>query len=263
MPASPSRRASAGWLDSVDRVAQVLSGVVDGVRPPSDGATEVVPQPPGPVAGVLAFDGHHIVAADVDPAWVHELLPNGDLSAPLHPRFLGALAERLGRPWDNLDAVFAGRGEEGDVVLPLEPSGSAADHPRVARSYEYRHDSAVYELPQQDGVLILGRGLSGRWEAAFEVTAAGAWARTGPRARPVRPPAGARRRARVRAGRTGERLLAAGRARGRRLRADRCGGAVPGPGQLRSARRSTASVSTSVRLQNAKRTRCWPVAGSS
>ena len=172
MPASPSRRASAGWLDSVDRVAQVLRGVVDGVRPPSDGATEVVPQPPGPVAGVLAFDGHHIVAADVDPTWVHELLPNGDLSAPLHPRFLGALAERLGRPWDNLDAVFAGRGEEGDVVLPLEPTGSAADHPRVARSYEYRHDSAVYELPQQDGVLILGRGLSGRWEAAFEVTAA-------------------------------------------------------------------------------------------
>ena len=124
MPASPSRRASAGWLDSVDRVAQVLSGAVDGVRPPSDGATEVVPQPPGPVAGVLAFDGHHIVAADVDPTWVHELLPNGDLSAPLHPRFLGALAERLGRPWDNLDAVFAGRGEEGDVVLPLEPTGS-------------------------------------------------------------------------------------------------------------------------------------------
>jgi GNAT superfamily N-acetyltransferase len=172
VPAPPERRASAGWLESDDRVAQLLRAVVDGAPPPSDGATEVLPQPSGPVAGVLAFDGHHVVAADVDEGWVHEMLPAGDLSAPLHPRFLGALAERLGRSWDNLDAVLVGRGEVGDVELPLELAISTSDHPRVARSFEYRHDSTVYELPQREGVLIIGRGLSERWEAAFEVAPA-------------------------------------------------------------------------------------------
>jgi GNAT superfamily N-acetyltransferase len=129
----------------------------------------VVPQPPGPVAGVLAFDGHHVVAADVDAAWVHELLPGGDLSAPLHPRFLGALAERLGRTWDNLDAVFLGHGEPGDVLVPLEAVDPDHDHPRVARAHTYRLDPVVYELDAGAGLLIIGRGLSGRWEAAFEV----------------------------------------------------------------------------------------------
>jgi hypothetical protein len=124
------------------------------------------------VAGVLAFDGHHVVAADVDPAWVHDRLPPGDLSAPLHPAFLGALAERLHRPWDNLDAVFLGQGEPGDVLLPLAEADADHAHPRVARAHAYRLDPIVYELPKGDGLLIVGRGLSGRWEAAFEVAQA-------------------------------------------------------------------------------------------
>jgi len=151
------------------RVAELLRQVAVGRPPPSDGEVEVVPPPPGPVAGVLAFDGHHVVAADVDPNWVHGLLPAGDLSAPLHPGFLGALAERLGRPWDNLDAVFMGRGEPGEVLLPLEAADGDLDHPRVARAHAYRHELTVYELPHGHGSLIVGRGLSGRWEAAFEV----------------------------------------------------------------------------------------------
>ena len=168
MAAAP-RRPTAGWPSQPGRVAEVLRGAVDGTPPPSDGATEVIPQPPGPVAGVLAFDGHHVVAADVEAAWVHERLPHGDLSAPLHPAFLGALADRLDRPWDNLDAVFAGRGEAGDVVVPVEETEADLDHPRVARAHAYRTDPTCYELPGGDGLLIVGRGLSGRWEAAFEV----------------------------------------------------------------------------------------------
>ena len=194
---------------------------------------------------------------------MHEMLPSGDLSAPLHPRFLGALAERLGRPWDNLDAVLVGRGEAGDVELPLEPAVSTSDHPRVARSVEYRHDSTVYELPQRDGVLIIGRGLSERWEAAFEVAPAArgrglgrALVRSALRLVPVGEPVFVQ----VAPGNVSSlrAVLAGGR-----VRADRCRGAVPRFGQLRPARRSTASLSTSVRLQNAKRTRCRPVAGSS
>jgi len=169
--AASIRRTTAGWASEPGRVAELLRGAVDNDPPPSDGEVEVVPQPPGPVAGVLAFDGHHVVAADVDEAWVHDRLPAGDLSAPLHPSFLGDLAARLDRPWDNLDAVFAGTGEPGDVVLPLERIDVDLDHPRVARTHAYRSDSTVYELPDGHGLLILGRGLSGRWEAAFEVAA--------------------------------------------------------------------------------------------
>jgi len=163
------RRLSAGWPTVPGRVAEVLQAIAVGAPPPADGAVEVVPQPPGPVAGVLAFDSHHIVAADVDPAWVHDLLPAGDLSAPLHPAFLGALAQRLDRPWDNLDAVFLGHGEAGDVLLPLQEVDADHAHPRVARAHAYRLEPTVWELPGGDGFVILGRGLSGRWEAAYEV----------------------------------------------------------------------------------------------
>jgi GNAT superfamily N-acetyltransferase len=150
-------------------VADLLRTVAAGHPPPSDGEVETVAQPPGPVAGVLAFDGHHVVAADVDPAWVDSLLPVGDLSAPLHPAFLGALADRLGHPYDNLDAVFVGNAEPGDPLLPLAVVEADLAHPRVARAHSYRSDPIVYELPHGHGLLIIGRGLSGRWEAAFEV----------------------------------------------------------------------------------------------
>jgi GNAT superfamily N-acetyltransferase len=169
MPRPPRRLPSWGWPDAGGALGRLLGEAVDGRPPPSDATVTVLPQPPGPVAGVLAFDGHHVVAADVDAAWVHDRVPPGDLSAPLHPGFLGALAEHLGRRWDNLDAVFAGRGEPGDVLVPLEEAVPDHDHPRVARAHEYRRDPIVLELPDGDGVLIVGRGLSGRWEAAFEV----------------------------------------------------------------------------------------------
>ncbi|MBA2280829.1 MAG: GNAT family N-acetyltransferase, partial [Acidimicrobiia bacterium] len=80
----------------VERVSELLGELVAGRPPAPDGLVEVVPQPPGPVAGILAFAAHHVVAADVDPAWVHEQLPPGDLVAPVGPVFVGALAERLG-----------------------------------------------------------------------------------------------------------------------------------------------------------------------
>lgn len=169
MPAPPPRRSSAGWPLAPGRVAELLRGIVDGEPPPRDGLTEVVPQPDGPVAAVLAFDGHHVVAADVDPAWVRDRLVPGDLSAPMQVGFLGALAEHLGRRWDNLDAVFLALGEPGEVEVDLREVAADHQHPRVARAHAYRRDPVVYELPDRAGLLVIGRGLAGRWEAAFEV----------------------------------------------------------------------------------------------
>ena len=130
---------------------------------------QVLPQPPGPVAGLLAFDGHHVVAADVDEHWVRARLPARDLSAPTQAGFLDALASQLGRRYDNLDAVFAAPAEEGHPELDLEEVPADAGHPRVARALAYRRDVTVYETPGGDAVLLVGRGLAERWEAAFEV----------------------------------------------------------------------------------------------
>ena len=128
-------------------------------------------QPPGPVAGVLAFAAHHVVAADVDPAWVHERLAPGDLSAPVGPEFLGALAVELGRSADNLDVVLAAPALPGPPPVDLTESDldEVADHPRVARASRYRTDVMVHTTGDGTGLLITGRGLAGRWEVAFEV----------------------------------------------------------------------------------------------
>ncbi|MFP5321053.1 MAG: GNAT family N-acetyltransferase [Acidimicrobiia bacterium] len=153
----------------VERVGELLADVAAGTPPPFDLVTEVVPQPPGPVAGVLAFAGHHVVAADVDPAWVHDRLPEGDLSAPVGGHFVAALADHLGRRGDNIDAVFVGHGAEGAGPLELVAVDGPTDHPRVARADRYRRDLRVYETSDGAGLLLLGRGLAQRWECAFEV----------------------------------------------------------------------------------------------
>lgn len=155
-----------------DPVLAMLALTLAGQPPHEDGRTEVLPQPPGPVAAVLAFSNHHVVAADVDPAWVAERLPDGDLSAPVGPAFVAALANRLGRTFDNLDVVLAasgtGRGPRASEGLDLR-AVDGGDHPRVARARRYRTDVRAYETADGAGLVIAGRGLARRWEVAFEV----------------------------------------------------------------------------------------------
>ena len=49
--------------------------------------------------------------------------------------------------------------------LGLRPAGGG--HPRVSRANRYRVDVRAYEA--DGGLLVLGRGLAGRWEVAVEV----------------------------------------------------------------------------------------------
>ena len=159
----------------VHRVAALLADVVAGRFPPEDGRTEVVTQPPGPVAAILAFASHHVVAADVDAAWARSHLPDGDLSAPVGPAFVAALAGRLGRSFDNLDLVLVAPGRAGEPSLDLRPverprdGHDAHDHPRLARAGRYRTDLRAFETADGRGLVVVGRGLAHRWELAFEV----------------------------------------------------------------------------------------------
>jgi GNAT superfamily N-acetyltransferase len=168
--ASTSEPAPAG------RLGQLLAEVAAGRFPPADGGLEVLPRPPGGrlAAAVLDFTAHTIVAGNVDAGWVHGVLPPGSLSARLGPRFLSALADRTGAEPGVLDIV---------MLAPAEPQASLAlanpaqltrlaasdrlDHRRLARAHRFRADVQAYAV--EGALLVLGRGLAGRWEVAVEV----------------------------------------------------------------------------------------------
>lgn len=147
-------------------LAGLLRGVASGAVTEFPGDLSVVAQPSPREAAVLAFTGHSVVAADVDERWVRARIPPGDLSAPLCPPFLSALADRLGRRVNNIDLVAVA------AVLPGEPpmalvEHSRGEHPRVRRALRYRDDVRVWTA--DGGMVLLGRGLAGRWEVAVEV----------------------------------------------------------------------------------------------
>jgi hypothetical protein len=115
---------------------------------------------------VVALPAHFVVAADVDRPWVDSLIPEVDFIAPLGPPFLRALEKRLVLTAGTIDAVLLAEPLAGDPPIALTPVRDS-DHPRVRRARRYRSDLRVWTTAY--GVLMLGRGLAGRWEAAVEV----------------------------------------------------------------------------------------------
>jgi GNAT superfamily N-acetyltransferase len=145
----------------------VLRAAADGRPPEPDGTVDVLPQH-GRVAGVVAFSAHFLVCADVDHSWVRDQLPPGDYNAPLGARFLVALADRIGADVGSIDAVLVAVGTGGPPDDGLEEI-SAREHPRVVRALRYRDEVRVWRTPDGAGHVLVGRGLAGRWETAFEV----------------------------------------------------------------------------------------------
>jgi GNAT superfamily N-acetyltransferase len=139
-------------------------------RPPApDGAVEVLPGLPGPVDAVLAFTAHHLVVADVDPGLVASRLPDGDLAAPMGPAFLAWLGGRLGSRPGSVDVVLVAEGLGGAPPLELRRVADRGGHPRVVEALRHRSDLEVWSDPERAGLLLLGHGLAGRRELAFEV----------------------------------------------------------------------------------------------
>lgn len=147
---------------------ELLNATAVGTFPPPDGSVSVLPDEPGSAWAVLGFTAHFIVCAPVEPEWVRAQLPPGDLSAPLGARFVTTLADRLGAQIGAHDAVLAAVADGQPSSLPLVAVGDP-DHPRVQRARHYRDDIRVWTTDDGHGVLVLGRGVAGRWEASFEV----------------------------------------------------------------------------------------------
>jgi hypothetical protein len=151
------------------RLAALLDDAGRGAFPPADGAVEVLPPPPGRPMAVVAFTGHHVVATSARESWLRERLVDGDLLAPMSPRFLNDLAAELGRRADTVDVVLAATGLGGDAAL-VEVADHA--HPRVVRANAHRQDVRTFEDPSGAAVVILGRGLALRHEVAMDVVVA-------------------------------------------------------------------------------------------
>jgi hypothetical protein len=152
-------------------LADVLYNAALGAFPDPDGTIDVVPAPPGPVDAVVAFTAHTIVAADVSHAEVNAHLDVSDLGAPLKAPFLYWLGRRLGAEPGSLDAMFAALGTDDAGDVKLVPRNGRREHPRAARAARYRTDVRVFTDPGDRAVVVLGRGLAGRWEVGFEVQA--------------------------------------------------------------------------------------------
>jgi hypothetical protein len=144
----------------------VLDAVAAGRYPAADGSVTVMPQPSERDAGVIDFPAHAVIFTDADPDWVRAQLPAGDLSAPLSPRFLQALGDRTGRRAHTVDMLCLAAPLPGrpSIGLMREPGRV---HPRIARALQYRDDVMAWQA--DGGVLLLGRGVAGRWEIAIEV----------------------------------------------------------------------------------------------
>lgn len=144
----------------------LLTAVADGRFPPGDGSLTVLPQPSIRDAGVIAFTGCSVVFADVDEHWVRDQLPADDVSAPLNPPFLHALARRLQRRVNNIDLLTVAGSLSGEPPIDLIET-TERSHPRVVRAASHRDDVSAWTT--DGGLLTLGRGVAGRWEMALEV----------------------------------------------------------------------------------------------
>ena len=124
-----------GGVDgALSALRQLLENAAAGRFPPADGGTQVIPAPDGPVHAVLAFTGHHVIAAAIDPAEVMTRLDPDDIAAPMGAPFLAWLGGRLGAMPGTLDVVLAARA--GSSAPPFPQSCGNTGSPCLAVPHE-------------------------------------------------------------------------------------------------------------------------------
>jgi RimJ/RimL family protein N-acetyltransferase len=139
-------------------------------RPPlPDCSVDLLPPPPGPADAVVSFTAHSYVAAPVGERALRARLDPSDPGAATEPEFLAWLAAELDTSAGQLDMLLAASPLDGPPPLELLAREELGAHPRVARAHRYREDLRVLSDPDEAVVLVLGRGLAGRMELAFEV----------------------------------------------------------------------------------------------
>jgi GNAT superfamily N-acetyltransferase len=147
-------------------LAALFDAAARGTFPPADGRVDVVRPPRHVQAAVFAFTAHLVVATHAPAADVHAVAPPGDFKA--WGAVASWLAARANVPSLGGDVLLCARGDGRPLGIDLHPADDF-QHPRVARASQYRDDVRVYVTTDRAGVLVLGRGVAGRHELAFEV----------------------------------------------------------------------------------------------
>lgn len=151
----------------VHPLAVLLDEAAHGRFPAPDGAVRVLPPLPGGLDALVSFTGTFALAGGLSQAEVDEHVPRGDFSIPMSAASVRWLAERLSARPATLDAVLVALSPGSDTSDLVE--AELSDHPRVQRARRYRRDVRAYASADGSGVVVLGRGITGRWEIAFEV----------------------------------------------------------------------------------------------
>ena len=149
------------------RLAHILDAAARGAYPDPDGKCEVLPSL-GAISVMVAFTGHWVIAANVDPQFVRDRYSDGDYSVPMSAAFLHQLGHEIGAEPKTQDVLLVALSAVGVPSIELEPLDDF-QHSRVARANRYRRDVRVYTTVDRRGVMILGRGITNRWEVAVEV----------------------------------------------------------------------------------------------
>jgi hypothetical protein len=159
----------------VHPLASMLDGVARGRFPHADGAVHSLPALPHHVDALIAFTGTFVLTGGFDQAEIDARVPRDEFRIPMSPPFLTWVAERLDAHLDGQDSVFVTRspGEPAARVDSVElVEAPTCEHPRVVEARSRRRDLRVYETTDGAGVVVLGRGITNRWEVAYEVDAA-------------------------------------------------------------------------------------------
>jgi hypothetical protein len=166
----------------VHPLAVLLDEAAHGRFPPPDGSVRVLRPLQGGLDALVSFTGTFVLAGALTQAEVDARVPRGDFSIPMSPAFVQWVSERLKARAATHDAVLVAVSPGGPRPDGSRPDGSRPDgsrpdlvevaeldHPRVQRALRYRREVRAYETADRRGVVVLGRGITGRWEIAFEV----------------------------------------------------------------------------------------------
>jgi RimJ/RimL family protein N-acetyltransferase len=157
----------------VHPLAVMLDEAAHGRFPEPDGSVRVLPPLTGTLDALVSFTGTFALAGAVTQAEVDARVPPGDFSVPMSAAFVGWVEAQLGSRAATHDAVLV-------AISPGDSSPAPAgavelfeiaesSHPRVQRARRYRRAVRAYETAARDAVVVIGRGITGRWEIAFEV----------------------------------------------------------------------------------------------
>ena len=129
----------------------------------------MLPPLDGSVEAVCSFTAHSVTAIDLPPDQILAHLDLRDLGAAMSAPFLAWVAESTLTKPGALDAVLVAPPPPTEPVIELTEREDLVDHPRVARAALYRTGIRVFSDRSAAGILVIGRGLAGRLEMAFEV----------------------------------------------------------------------------------------------